>query len=50
MNARDDARPAHVYPAGPPTIPHRKNAVEWLLWLVLRPIDFFIKWVAHGRR
>lgn len=36
--AVDLPRPPLPYPTGPRHIPHRKNAAEWGMWLILWPI------------
>ncbi len=40
MNPRApvSARGAERYPVGPPVVPHRKNAAEWVMWVVLWPV------------
>ncbi len=36
-------------PLGPSVIPHRKNAAEWVLWAVLRPVVWLARRLGvHG--
>ena len=31
------------YPVGPPVMPHRKNAAEWVMWAALRPVAWLVR-------
>ena len=37
---------ARDLPVGPATVPHRKNAAEWVMWVVLWPAG----WLARRFR
>jgi hypothetical protein len=42
--ARGAQAPALRYPPGLKHVKHRKNAAEWVMWLLLWPIDRLLRW------
>ena len=40
---RQDLRP------GPPVVPHRKNAAEWVMWAALWPVAWVVAKLSKAR-
>ncbi|HZK80625.1 MAG TPA: hypothetical protein VFC46_06145 [Humisphaera sp.] len=36
------------FPAGPAVVPHRKNAAEWMMWIVVMPVARSWRFLTSG--
>ena len=39
---------ARDLPVGPAVVPHRKNAAEWVMWLVIWPVAWLARRFGAG--